>query len=108
MILKHHAPVTLFIYPSAISNASYALTWEDSPDEKVWLGGCASLKALRRRYVFRRSIDSSEARARFRSWLQAFRNYAFDRRTYGPAEVSEQIRATEDFGSSGWMLLESA
>jgi peptidoglycan/xylan/chitin deacetylase (PgdA/CDA1 family) len=28
LLLKHHIPVTLFIYPSAISNASYALTWE--------------------------------------------------------------------------------
>jgi peptidoglycan/xylan/chitin deacetylase (PgdA/CDA1 family) len=26
LILKHRPPVTLFIYPSAISNASYALT----------------------------------------------------------------------------------
>lgn len=26
--LREHLPVTLFIYPSAISNASYALTWE--------------------------------------------------------------------------------
>lgn len=25
---KHRLPVTLFIYPSAISNAAYALTWE--------------------------------------------------------------------------------
>lgn len=28
IVLKHNIPVTLFIYPSAISNASYALTWE--------------------------------------------------------------------------------
>lgn len=28
VILRHHIPVTLFIYPSAISNASYALTWK--------------------------------------------------------------------------------
>jgi len=28
LILKYRFPVTLFIYPSAISNASYALTWE--------------------------------------------------------------------------------
>lgn len=28
VIVKYHVPVTLFIYPSAISNASYALTWE--------------------------------------------------------------------------------
>ena len=28
LILKHRIPVTLFIYPSAISNARYALTWD--------------------------------------------------------------------------------
>jgi peptidoglycan/xylan/chitin deacetylase (PgdA/CDA1 family) len=28
LIVKHHVSVTLFIYPSAISNASYALTWD--------------------------------------------------------------------------------
>jgi peptidoglycan/xylan/chitin deacetylase (PgdA/CDA1 family) len=28
IIERHHIPVTLFIYPSAISNASYAMTWE--------------------------------------------------------------------------------
>ncbi len=27
LIQRYHFPVTLFIYPSAISNASYALTW---------------------------------------------------------------------------------
>jgi peptidoglycan/xylan/chitin deacetylase (PgdA/CDA1 family) len=27
MVRRHHIPVTLFIYPSAISNASYAMTW---------------------------------------------------------------------------------
>ncbi len=28
VVLSEHFPVTLFIYPSAISNASYALTWD--------------------------------------------------------------------------------
>jgi peptidoglycan/xylan/chitin deacetylase (PgdA/CDA1 family) len=28
LIKKYHLPVTLFIYPSAISNASYAMTWD--------------------------------------------------------------------------------
>jgi peptidoglycan/xylan/chitin deacetylase (PgdA/CDA1 family) len=28
IIKQRHIPITLFIYPSAISNASYALTWE--------------------------------------------------------------------------------
>jgi peptidoglycan/xylan/chitin deacetylase (PgdA/CDA1 family) len=27
-VRRHHVPVTLFIYPSAISNASYAMTWK--------------------------------------------------------------------------------
>jgi hypothetical protein len=41
---------------------------------------------------------------RFRPWLQAFKDYAFDRRAFGPSEIAEQIRATDDFGSDGWML----
>ena len=28
LVQKYHIPITLFIYPSAISNASYAMTWE--------------------------------------------------------------------------------
>jgi peptidoglycan/xylan/chitin deacetylase (PgdA/CDA1 family) len=28
LVREYNAPVTLFIYPSAISNASYAMTWE--------------------------------------------------------------------------------
>lgn len=28
LVKKHHIPVTLFIYPSAISKATYAMTWE--------------------------------------------------------------------------------
>ena len=42
--------------------------------------------------------------ARFRPWLQAFKDYAFDKRDFGPAELNAQIRASEEFGSSGWML----
>ncbi len=29
IVRRHHIPVTLFIYPSAISNASYAMTWQE-------------------------------------------------------------------------------
>lgn len=42
--------------------------------------------------------------ARFRPWLQAFRDYAFDRRSFDAPLLNEQIRAAQDFGSSGWML----
>jgi hypothetical protein len=40
---------------------------------------------------------------RFRPWLQAFRDYAFDKRQFGGEEIRAQIKAAEDFGS-GWML----
>ncbi len=41
---------------------------------------------------------------RFRPWLQAFRDYAFDRRQFGGEQIRNQIRAAEDFGAQGWML----
>ncbi|MFA6188275.1 MAG: putative glycoside hydrolase [Sulfuricurvum sp.] len=40
----------------------------------------------------------------YRPWLQAFKDYAFDRRVYGEQEIRDQIRACEDFGSCGWIL----
>jgi len=41
---------------------------------------------------------------RFRPWLQAFRDYAFDRREFTANEIRAQITAAEKFGSDGWML----
>ncbi len=41
---------------------------------------------------------------RFRPWLQAFKDYAFDRRHFTGAEIREQIKAADDFGSDGMML----
>ena len=41
---------------------------------------------------------------RFRPWLQAFRDYAFDKRSFTGTEIQEQIKASEDFGANGWML----
>lgn len=41
---------------------------------------------------------------RFRPWLQAFRDYAFDRRYFYGPEIRSQIKAAEEFGSNGWML----
>jgi hypothetical protein len=59
--------------------------------------------------IVRLSLDRAAQRsqlppARFRPWLQAFRDYAFDKRVFGPKEIAEQIRAAEEFGSDGWML----
>lgn len=47
---------------------------------------------------------SKDSPLSYRPWLQAFRDYAFDRRNYGGKEIREQIRGSEDFGSAGWML----
>ena len=41
---------------------------------------------------------------RFRPWLQAFKDYAFDRRYFNGPEIRTQIEAAEEFGSNGWML----
>ncbi|MFC5301562.1 putative glycoside hydrolase [Azospira restricta] len=41
---------------------------------------------------------------RFRPWLQAFRDYAFDRRAFAGDEIRRQIDAAEAVGSHGWML----
>ncbi len=41
---------------------------------------------------------------RFRPWLQAFRDYAFDRRAFKAEQIGAQIAAARDFGSNGYML----
>jgi hypothetical protein len=41
---------------------------------------------------------------RFRPWLQAFQDYAFDRRSFQDEQIRAQIDAADNFGSDGWML----
>ncbi len=47
---------------------------------------------------------SAGTQVRVRPWLQDFRDYAFDKRIFGPSEVRAQIKATDDAGGAGWML----
>ena len=59
--------------------------------------------------IVKLSLDQAAKRTglstnHFRPWLQAFRDYAFDRRVFGAAQISAQIKAADDFGSGGWML----
>ena len=59
--------------------------------------------------IVRQSLKRARARLgvapiRFRPWLQAFKDYAFDRRTFAAGDVALQTRAASDFGSDGWML----
>src|SRR2546425_833383 len=47
---------------------------------------------------------ATHTQVQVRPWLQDFRDYAFDRRTFGVREVLEQIRGADDGGAAGWML----
>jgi len=44
------------------------------------------------------------AAAIFRPWLQAFNDYAFDRRKFGRVQIEQQIKGAQDAGASGWLL----
>jgi hypothetical protein len=45
---------------------------------------------------------------KLRPWLQNFRDYAFDRRSYTGTEISLQIRACKEAGTSGYLLWDPA
>jgi hypothetical protein len=47
---------------------------------------------------------ASHTVAQVRPWIQDFRDYAFDRRPFGPREIRAQIRGTDEAGGVGWML----
>ena len=56
----------------------------------------------------RASELSGLSAVRFRPWLQAFRDYAFDRRHFTAAAIQTQINASDATGSHGWMLWNAA
>lgn len=47
---------------------------------------------------------SDVSAARFRPWLQSFKDYGFDRKFFRSKEISEQIKGAQDALCSGWML----
>lgn len=47
---------------------------------------------------------SDVSAARFRPWLQSFKDYGFDRKFFRSKELSEQIKGAEDASCNGWML----
>ncbi|NRB41016.1 MAG: GTP-binding protein [Pseudomonadales bacterium] len=42
--------------------------------------------------------------SKFRPWLQAFKDYGFDKRVFNKALIQAQIKAADDTNSNGWML----
>jgi hypothetical protein len=56
------------------------------------------------RETVRRMRERAGPAARVRPWIQDFRDYAFDRRPFGVAEVRAQMQAARDAGAAGWMI----
>ncbi len=59
--------------------------------------------------IVRRTLERARQRTglpgvRWRPWLQAFRDYAFDHRNFDADEIRAQIDAAEAEGADGWML----
>ncbi|WP_338524875.1 putative glycoside hydrolase [Pseudomonas batumici] len=59
--------------------------------------------------IIRRSLAEAVKRThlpgvRFRPWLQAFRDYAFDHRVFDATAINAQIQAADAADSDGWML----
>jgi peptidoglycan/xylan/chitin deacetylase (PgdA/CDA1 family) len=67
MVRKYHIPVTLFIYPSAISNASYAMTWDQ-------------LRELKKAGLFD-----------FQSHTYWHPNFKKDKKKYSPSEYERSV-----------------
>ncbi|MFM0326533.1 putative glycoside hydrolase [Caballeronia glebae] len=79
------------------------------PSGFTWgLPGCVNPVADPAQIV-RRSLAEAKQRiglpgVRFRPWLQAFRDYAFDRREFGAHAIRAQVQAAEAADTHGWML----
>jgi len=92
-IAKHVDYISPMLYPSGFNHGIDA--YRDPvkhPYQIVYL----SLERARRR--------TGMSSRRFRPWLQAFRDYAFDRRPFGSEAVAAQTAASDQFGTNGWML----
>ena len=79
------------LYPSGFASGSF---YFDYPSEHPHAVVYRSIKNIKDR------IDSS----RIRPWLQYFKDYSDRKKVYRKFEINEQIRATEDVNTSGWMM----
>lgn len=85
--------ISLMLYPSGFQ---FGIPGYRNPVAHPYEIVSLSLKRARERA----SIPAN----RFRPWLQAFKDYAFDRRYFYGPEIRSQIKAADEFGSNGWML----
>jgi len=90
-LAAHADYLSPMLYPSGFSKGSF---YFDNPSEHPY-------------DVVYRSIKNIQDRVepnRVRPWLQYFKDYAHKRRHYKKDEIRDQIHATEDINTSGWMM----
>lgn len=90
-LAKHADYISPMLYPSGFASGSF---YFEHPSEHPYAVIYRSIKNIEDR------IDSK----RVRPWLQYFKDYAHTKKHYRKFEVREQIRATEDINTSGWMM----
>jgi len=89
-LAQHADYIAPMLYPSGFASGSfYVKRPADHPYKVIY----RSIKNVKDR------IDIG----RIRPWLQYFRDYTH-KREYKKFEIQEQIRATEDIGTNGWMM----
>jgi len=88
---KHADYLCPMLYPSGFASGSFYLKY---PSKHPYIVIYRSLKHLEN------TIDSKK----LRPWLQYFRDYSKTRQHYRKFEINEQIRATQDTNTSGWMM----
>jgi hypothetical protein len=55
-----------------------------------------------------RRAKETNPRIEIRPWIQDFKDYSFDYRTYTPAEIRRQMDGARDAGARGWLLWDPA
>ena len=92
-LAPHLDYVSPMVYPSGYQRG---IPGYRNPVEHPYQVVFESVRLIRKR--------AAHARVRVRPWLQDFRDYAFDRRPFGVAEIRAQMKGADDAGAAGWML----
>jgi len=90
-LTKHSDYIAPMLYPSGFAPGSFHF---DHPADHPYSVIYRSLKNIKDR------VDIT----RVRPWLQYFKDYTCKRRAYKKFEIQEQIRATEQLNTNGWMM----
>ena len=90
-LAKHADYLSPMLYPSGFASGSFGFK---NPSEYPYEVIYRSIK----------NIDNQIDSKRVRPWLQYFKDYAHNKNYYKKHEVNEQIRASDDINTSGWMV----